>query len=435
MTSPLHSVPIVLNLIVIQLLGAYLRYLPFRQRMTATEIQTLWTRFFAVSALLFVLDMFIFHYYRISPFFYKMTFVFALIGYFLTAVFTIKEKFLYHIFVFGLQTIWALILHMLAATANSFCKVFFDINEIFLQGILFCFFFVLFWKLERNFFSKLLNNKYVLDKYFKWYDALLPLIIFIGLFIRIMNDVLIQSPLERTLRLFIPVFFFTIYHSMNIIYRQSENTRKQRISNKILQAQLQNLRNYNLIIQENQKQIAVLRHDLRHNYRLITAMLKAGKVQKAVEFLQTQTQKVTSNKSENQSMLQFVISTYRNKAQELKIKTVIEIQTSSIISFYESDLAILLSNLFDNAITASKNQPPNEREIILKLYQTEDKNFLEISNRVNFNFDINGDEIPFRKRGTGVNALLNFKKLYNAQIKFTQFESFLKISVIFFNSI
>ena len=432
MNFPLNAVIIVVNLILIQLLGAYLRYLPFSRRMTEEEVQNLWTRFFAVSALLFCVDIFIFYNFKLSPFFYKLTFIFALSSYFFVSVATIKEKFLYHIFVLGMQGIWALILHAMAATVNSFFKDYFLMNEILGQGIFFLIFFVLFWKIERDFFLNLFSTRYIFEKYFQWYDALLPFVIFIGLFLQMTDDILIQPFKERIVRFFIPVFFFVMYRSINILQQQSEKKNRQQSFNGILHYQLQNLREYNLIIQDNQKQIAVLRHDLRHNYRLITAMLKEGKIQKAIEHLQAQIQSLSNNEPQNleaQSILHAVISTYQNKTEKLRIKITVEIQPPSVIFFNESDVAILLSNLFDNAINAELNQPPNAREIFFKLYQLGNKNFFEISNRVNFNFAPNENEIPFQKRGTGMNALINFKKLYDAQLNFNQIDGWLKISV------
>ena len=304
-----------------QLLNAYLRYLPFSKRMTLEEIQTLWTKFLILAALLFFGYTILFSIYGLNAKFYKLAFTIGWILYFSISVVTIKEKFIRHIFVFGMHGIWALIIQGMAATVNATLQEFFTVNEFLLQGILNIFWLVILLKWEKEIFINLLLPNYFFESKFRWYNALLPLAILMGTYLTMLDNVLIQPFKERFLRFLIPIFFLMMYRSVNIANREIEKKNRREYFNKTLQQQLQNLREYNLIEQENQKQLAIFRHDLRHNYRLISAMVKEGKFQAAIEHIQLQNELLgktdESDKISANSILNAVILTYQAKAQNL----------------------------------------------------------------------------------------------------------------------
>ncbi len=414
-----------------QLLNAYLRYLPFSKRMTLEEIQTLWTKFLVLAALLFFGYTILFQIFGLDAKFYKLAFTIGWIFYFVISVVTIKEKFIHHIFVFGMHGIWALIIQGMAATVNATLQEFFTVNEFLLQGILNIFWLVILLKWEKEIFINLLLPNYFFESKFRWYNALLPLAILMGTYLTMLDNVLIQPFKERFLRFLIPIFFLMMYRSVNIANREIEKKNRREYFNKTLQQQLQNLREYNLIEQENQKQLAIFRHDLRHNYRLISAMVKEGKFQAAIEHIQLQNELLgktdESDKISANSILNAVILTYQAKAQNLGIKVSVDVQAFEISN--EGDFAILLSNLFDNAISASLKQPADLREIFLSIRRADFKISFEISNRCEEILELNEKGLPVWKYGTGMKTLLNFLEKYQAQVKFFQADDWLKISV------
>lgn len=422
---------------VVQILNAYLRYLPFSQQMTLEDTQKLSRRFLRLGALLFAFDVFIFYNFGITAQIYRLIFIFGALSFFVTSAVTIKEKFILHIFVYGMHGIWELILHGMAATANDALKNFFTFDEFIFQGILVIFFFALFWKVEKDFFQNLLATRYFFEGKFRWYNALLPLAVFSGTFLMMNKGDLIQPFKERLLRLSFPIFFFAMYRSINFVNQQLDKKNRQKLLNQILQQQLQNLRDYNLIQQENQKQLTIIRHDLRHNYRIISTMLKEKTIGAAIEYIQAQEVSIGKNDAAknggSNSILEVVILTYQTKSQSLGVKTSIEIQPAFSCS-NENEFVILLSNLFDNAINAVQNLPPAEREISLMLRRAELKNFFEISNSCNEIFKSDENGLPNWRHGTGMKTLINFKEKFGAQIKFVQTDARLKISVTWENA-
>ena len=82
---------------------------------------------------------------------------------------------------------------------------------------------------------------------------------------------------------------------MSISTRQIDEQRHNEYINNMLNQQLESLKRHNLLIQENQKQISIFRHDLRHSYRLISAMLKEGNVEEALIHIKTQDELINQN--------------------------------------------------------------------------------------------------------------------------------------------
>ena len=55
-----------------------------------------------------------------------------------------------------------------------------------------------------------------------------------------------------------------------------------------MEEKLEILKEYNEVSEENQRKISVMRHDLRHSYNLIYAMLENGDVEAAREHIRKQ---------------------------------------------------------------------------------------------------------------------------------------------------
>jgi signal transduction histidine kinase len=195
---------------------------------------------------------------------------------------------------------------------------------------------------------------------------------------------------------------------------------------------LQSLKERNLIIQDEQKKLAVFRHDLRHNYRLIAAMLNENKIQKAIDFISKQDEllrNVDANDDLPPSILHSVISIYRKKAQELSIKFYSKINLP--LNYNSGDITILLTNLLDNAINFNKSDSLEKREIILSVSYDEDNIFIEIANRFNEKVILDENGLPRWKFGNGMKTLLAFRDKHLAKIKFIRTDDRLNILIYF----
>ncbi len=421
-----------INIALIQLSNVYLRYLPFRSNLTEDETRKFWIKILKLCSILITADTILFLKFGILPLIYKMMFLIGWLSYFAMSVLFIKDKFKNHIFVLGMQGLWAILLQTLASITISLLKNFFVVNEIFMQGLIYLVFFAILWRFEIKLFENVLPARPVMEQHFKWYIAILPLPMLFGITTPMMDNIFIHSFKERLVRFFIPLFFFLVYRSLSNLTLQLEKKNQQEYFNRILNHQLQSLKTRDLIIQENQKSLAVFRHDLRHNCRLIAAMLKEGKIQNAIDFISKQDMLLRQTESEKDSsisVLQSVISIYRQKAQENSIK--FDAKINLPINYNSGDVTILLSNLLDNAINFSKSDPPNEREIFLLVSYDEDSIFIDIANSFNEKIIFDESGLPRWNLGNGMKTLLTFRDKHFAKIKFVQTEKRLNISIYF----
>lgn len=426
-------VVIALSVTLIQLSGVYLRYLPFRADLTDDKTKNFWRKIFALSAVLFSCNIFLFEEFGIVPLIYKSAFALGWFSYVGLSVILIRQKFAYHIFVVGMQGLWSIMLHTMASIFNSLFLKNFSVNEIFLHSALYLFLFLILLRAETEVFKNILSAQRILEKQFKWYVAILPLTILFGIVIPMVDDILIHSFKQRILRFLIPLFFFLIYRSFNMMVLQIDKKNQQAHLNQLLNQKLQTLKEHNLLIEENQKQLAIFRHDLRHNYRLIAVMLNEGKVSKAIKYILHRDKLLSQTETEEdmpESLLDSVILIYRRKAQDFSIKFETDIKLLSLNNSADGDIIILLSNLLDNAINASKKQPLESREITVMIAQIDKNISLEVSNRYDEKIILDKNGFPNWKFGGGMNTLLTFQKKYDAEINFVQSEGKLKILIL-----
>ena len=132
-------------------------------------------------------------------------------------------------------------------------------------------------------------------------------------------------------------------------------------------------------------------------------------------------------------LVNVVLSIYLQHAKEIGIKVSHKVDLPPKFATDESDLAVLLSNLLENAINACKQQKnPSEREISVIMRHNGRQYLLDISNRYDYplNFDENG--LPYTKKighGIGMASLKTFAEKYDAFIDFSQENGFVRLTM------
>ena len=196
-----------------------------------------------------------------------------------------------------------------------------------------------------------------------------------------------------------------------------------------LEQQLESLKNFNLMTQDNQEKIAIMRHDLRHHYRLIYSLLENKEIEKAMEHIQTQEKALDETKINRYCyapLINSALTIYFRQAQRLGITVKQKINLPRNFTTDENDLAILLSNLLENAIKAGKSQVSDDKILEVKIQHRDDQCVLEISNFCNEAMQFDKDGLPLTSsegHGIGMLSLKAFAKKYNAYVDFSQSES------------
>ena len=370
------------NVTLIQISGAYFRYLPFRAEMTAGEIEKFWQRILIWSVASFGIIAAIFLQVGLNVWLYKIIFIFGWLPYALISIVMIRAKISLHIFVIGIQALWSIMIHTVVAMGVKFFQIEVPLEWMFFQGVWYISAVLLLIRLEIEIFSNLLwFSRELFNSPLSKYITVMPVAIFIGCVLPIAGVENYVTFKEQILRFLIPLFFFLMYRAVRISNRQLEELQQNSAVSKILNHQLETLKLYDSLIRENQKQVDSYRLYLRRNYGKISEMLDGGKKNDALNFIKEQIKtlrEMHNNFFTSIPLLNAVFLIYRRKAEEFKIKVTQKIFLPENLFVEEMDFAVLLADLIGQTFEKLKSAPENLREFFIGIQGLENQIALEI---------------------------------------------------------
>ena len=113
------------------------------------------------------------------------------------------------------------------------------------------------------------------------------------------------------------------------------------------------------------------RHDMRHHFLQLSSMAEAGDLETIKEYLYNVNQKIPTmhmHFCENQ-IIDSVISYYCALAERNTSPFHVQIDLPAQISVDETDFCLVLSNLLENALEASRKTAAAQQRISLEIYQ------------------------------------------------------------------
>ena len=422
-----------ISIVMIQLSDSYLRYLSFRNGMTDEEKKILGVGFLVCSIFCAMIYFLIFDKCGIHAPIYKTILVLGWIPWSAILMLTVRRDILQHLFILGMAIVWNVIQHNWSAIiAVSFCEG--EQELIVMHASLYPILFVLFLPIERRCFTKLLPKKSLFDSYGKSVVSF-PFLMTLGVLVPWLQEPAIHSWAERFSRFYLPFVFFFLYRHILITTEQLREQKYTAQSMRRMKEQITTLEEYNRLIQENHEKIAVMRHDLRHNYRLIYMMIQAGKTEEAKQHIETQEKlliKATVKSLCIQPLINIALLIYIRRAESLGIGVRHKINLPTNIHVDESDLALLISNLLENAIKASLRQPKNRRGISINFQTVKEQFVLEVSNFYDEEITFDEKNIPYTSReghGMGMASVKIFADKYKAYTDFSQEGGIFKVTM------
>lgn len=409
------------NVTLIQISGAYFRYLPFRAEMTAGEIEKFWRRILIWSVASFAIIAAIFLQFGLNVWLYKIIFIFGWLPYALISIVMIRAKISLHIFVIGIQALWSIMIHTVVAMGVKFFQIEVPLEWMFFQGVWYISAVLLLIRLEIEIFSNLLwFSRELFNSPLSKYITVMPVAIFIGCVLPIAGVENYVTLKEQILRFLIPLFFFLMYRAVRISNKQLEELQQNSAVSKILNHQLETLKLYDSLIRENQKQVDSYRLYLRRNYGKISEMLDGGKKNDALNFIKEQIKtlrEMHNNFFTSIPLLNAVFLIYKRKAEEFKIKVTQKIFLPENLFVEEMDFAVLLADLLGQNFDKLKSAPENLRELFISIQGLENQIALEIF-------------VPLENSPVqDMTVAKNFAEKYSANIKTSQTDDGFKIFI------
>ena len=424
----------VVLIILAQLSGVYLRYLPFSRELSSGEKTLLAKRFLLWLAADFAITSFVLTdglTYRA----FKFLMLTCWLPYVVISMTVIRNKVPQHFFVFGMQGLWCFFLHSSGASVVALLHG--QMSEEFmpLQLTIYLLLFVALFPVERHFFVNLLPSPRLFeDPSLRWCISLLPVAIFVGTTIPIIDVTFLPTWRERFSRAIVPIFFFLMYSSLSSATRRLEEMQTNEQKNFVLRRQTESLAEQNKLMRASQREAEAMERKLSENYAAIEKLLVAGKRREAMEFVGRQTKLLDSTAVKvfcRSPLINAAVSLYSRRAEDLGIKFSCKIDLPVKLSTDESDLAVVLSNLLENAIKASKKNPA-EREISLVMRNLGDQYILEVTNRFDLPIKVGQNGLPYTTEighGLGMSSLEIFAKKHDAFVDFSHEGGIVRFSV------
>ena len=426
---------IAIEVVLIQLYNTYMRYLPFSQTLEEKKKRRL-----LIVCLLWcipsvLISLLIFHYQGLCILSYKSLYTFGWMPFFLFSYFIIRQRLIYHIFILGMQSMYFYCLHALSNILTGPLRSSDIAESIILQAGFYLLCEILFFPLFRYLFLHMMPSRQLInDRAYGYYIAFLPF--FIGLsYAFVAMDDSFHGWDAMSSRFFLFVTFLLIARYVSLEKAEGARLQADRENNLLLQSQLHNLQDYTLLLKNSQTEFSVLRHDMRHHNRMLYTLLAEKKLDEAEHLLHKFDEYLDHTVLHafcKNPILNAALSVYINRAQSLGIPIKYKIALPEKLSMEETDLAILLANLLENAILATQKLPPDSRSISLYLQKQGEQLLLSLENSSAEPLLLGDDGLPRTHEaghGTGMVSLSLFVQKYQAFVSFSEENGKVRLSM------
>ena len=166
-----------------------------------------------------------------------------------------------------------------------------------------------------------------------------------------------------------------------------------------------------------------MRHEILHHMNALSALCQEGDLQRAYQYVEHFTGQIrrAPGRYTDHPLINALVSYCQIQAQKLDASFQASVQVPQHIGIVDADLAVLLSNMIDNALHAVAALPdPQERSIRLKVEIFENAGlFVSCTNSFSGDLqrDEQGDPLSPRRReghGQGIKAMRRVAEQYNS---------------------
>ncbi|MBR1553716.1 MAG: GHKL domain-containing protein [Schwartzia sp.] len=429
------------GLTLVQAIGAYLRYLPFEAKLAQEERDRLWKYILLWMPVSCVLYYLYFSYAGVTVGTFKHVHYLGWVPFFSFSLVVIRNEGLRHTFVAGMQTLWFMLLQTISGTLILTLlppEYGAGTTRLPVQTALYIVFFLLLLPVEWRIFRNLLPPTLFVDKsWASWCFAILPFGLCAAPLITLIERPLMYSWADRFSRFFLLFWGFSLYQYSLYAGKRAAKMQEEQHTNELLKQQLHALESQALLLEARAHDVRRVRHDLRHYNRLLASLLDSGNTDMARQMIEEQDKELLAEPIAmycKSPVVNAALTVYVQMARKegIRVSCGIDLDAAEGSRENYSDLAILLSNVIENAVIASRKQPEDQREIVISLLYDGEQYALAVKNRFDAPVSVGDDGLPTteeRGHGTGMVSLRNFGKKYDAETIFSQSDGWAKILV------
>lgn len=239
----------------------------------------------------------------------------------------------------------------------------------------------------------LLHSK-IKDIYFKWYGkeyvknwwelCLIPVFFYCGFsFLAFFPHTLYENPdnIPGTI-----IFIITMFVSYVVVLRyvESESNRAGIYwKNVLFESYIKGLENHSRLVAQAEKNLKILRHDMRHYSSMIDSLLNQGKYEE-IRRLTAHINKVTDEnkvfKYSNNMIVNSIICETMEWARSLDVKVNLDANIPSELPVNEYEFAAVIANLFENAFICVRDFKKEKKYINAKVHCAQDHLLIQMEN-------------------------------------------------------
>lgn len=228
-----------------------------------------------------------------------------------------------------------------------------------------------------------------------------------------------------------------IYIFIFYLFNLTEKQTKQEVQNQILSYQVEAIAQQNRNILDNERNLRIYRHDMRHTLQSVLSLIQAGDNDSAIGIIekynnnlkQTEIKKFCEN-----VVINSILSYYFIKIEKENIRLEYKLDVPAELTTDEKEISIILANAIENAINACQKLEKNQERMIEIKFLSKPKAFFEISNTYTGEINLNKDGYPTsyeEEHGIGTRSILKYAKKNNAVVDYKTDNNIFKIRVFF----
>ena len=191
---------------------------------------------------------------------------------------------------------------------------------------------------------------------------------------------------------------------------------------------------------EKDHEFLILRHDMKHILIAASSLIKEKKYDEALDVIDTHIKVIENTKVIKyckDPVINSIICYYKNICITNNISLKIRIRNVepalNNLNIKSSEVAVLISNLFDNAINATQKLKKNKL-IEFKFMNTDDKLILQIKNNYDGEIELDKNNLPTSYKynhGFGTQSINAFCKKYNLSLNYEIDNDVFVLSILF----
>ena len=204
------------------------------------------------------------------------------------------------------------------------------------------------------------------------------------------------------------IFIITMFVSYVAVLRyvESESNRADIYwKNVLFESYIKGLENYSHLVEQSEKNLRILRHDMRHYSGMIDALLDQGQYEAVKRIAGHINEVVDENKVARYSdnlIINTILLEAAEQARAFQIELRLDVAVSRELPVNAYEFAMVLANLLENAVSCVRDLEPSERYVSAKIQCDTEHLLVDMRNRYEGEIVFNPvTGLPRSKRGEG----------------------------------